>query len=592
VAPLPGEPKLPLTYHGGPVMHSNVTYAIYWDPTQNPSGQYDGDWKSLIDRYFKDVGGDSGGLGNVYAIASQYTDSTAGRAAYASNFRGAYTDTTPYPTSGCVDPAPEPERFACLTDTQLRAELTSFIASHALPTGIDRIFFLLTPPGVTVCTDAGGALAGHCSDSSKKDPWAEEALVPSPEEIAERESYERSFCSYHSFIGPVNSPTLYAVQPWTAGNRGMFLPLSEEQGKVSGSDCQDGGAVPKEPDKPTGVDTDGDFDSALPDILINEISVEQIATATDPLLNGWYAPSTQANAGNEVTDQCRNWFAPATGEYNQIIGGHHYYLNDEFNQAALTRDYPGVPCIGGVSLAPSFSAPNAADAGDMVGFDATESDVSLGVAQYLWSFGDGSTTVAGAASVFHAYTYGGSYTVTLTITDTGGNTARFSQPITVTGPPPPSSAVVKTQSPTLAQPLTPAPSVPSIRPPVVTDFVASKSLKKALRHGLAVEYTVNEQVAGEAQVILDGTVAKRLGIHGSAATGLPAGTPRSIVIGTAVLVTTKAGKGTIRLKFSRTVARRLAHTSQVKLTVRLVLRNAERQNPQTMTLLSSVILRH
>jgi hypothetical protein len=590
VTPLSGEPKLPLTYHSGPVMHSNATYAIYWDPTQNPSGRYDGDWKALMDEYFQAVGQASGTLGNVYAVTSQYTDSGAGRAAYSSTFRGYATDATPYPPSGCADPAPEPERFVCLTDTQLQAELSGFVSANHLQTGLGTIFFLLTPPGVTVCTDAGGALAGHCSDSSP-------SSTP---------SYERSFCSYHSYIPPQSSPIVYAVLPWTAGNTGMYLPFTETSGEVSGSDCQGGPSVQQEPNRvpPPSPDTDGDFDRGLADVIINEISVEQIAAETNPLLNGWYAPAGQANAGNEIPDQCRNWFAPTLGGspgmlYNQSIAGHNYYLNTEYNQAALTRDYPGVACIPSVSLVPLVTAPSPVNVGDVVGFDATESNISLGASEYVWSFSDGSAPVK-AASVFHSFAHPGVYTVTLNVTDTGANTASTTEQITVLGPVSPSATPSNTApggggstasgaaASGSAQTSTTPPATPT---PVLTDFVESKSLKKVLSSGLAVRYTVNEQVAGSVQVLLDAATAKRLGIHGATATGLPKGSAPSIVVGTAVLVTTKAGQGTIRIKFSSRTVARLARTHKLKLTLRLVARNASRQSPQTTTTLSVVTLK-
>jgi hypothetical protein len=120
--------------------------------------------------------------------------------------------------------------------------------------------------------------------------------------------------------------------------------------------------------------------------------------------------------------------------------------------------------------------------------------------------------------------------------------------------------------------------------------VTTKSLKKALSSGLAVRYSVNEQVAGSIQVLLDANTAKRLGIHGAGATGLPKGSPRLIVVGSAVMVTTKAGKGTIRIKFTANAASHLKHTHELKLTLRLFARNASRQAPQTTTLLSTIIL--
>ena len=74
-------------------------------------------------------------------------------------------------------------------------------------------------------------------------------------------------------------------------------------------------------------------------------------------------------------------------------------------------------------------------------------------ATYTWNFGDGTARLAAsrparprvttpwlspcAASEFHSYQYGGTYTVTLTVTDVGGNVASYSDTVTVAGPPPP-----------------------------------------------------------------------------------------------------------------------------------------------------------
>lgn len=639
------EPTLPLAYHGGPVMHSTAIYAIYWDPTRSVSWNYDGDWKQVIDQYLQAVGRQSGTLSNVFAVASQYTDSSGKRASYSSVFHGAYTDTSSYPsTGGCTDPHPEPEKFACLTDAQLRAELDGFIAAHSLPTGLGTLYFLLTPPGVTVCTDGGGALSGHCSDSTKQDPWASEEPLPSPQEIAEQESYDRSFCGYHSYTGSQSDPVVYAVQPWTAGNLGMYLPFTEKRGSVLGSDCQDGTEAQQEPNQLSapGLDTDGDYDEGLADIIVNELSVEQLAAETDPLLTGWYAPSGKANQGNEVTDQCRNWFGNASGESkppagsltgagtlaNQTLGEHHYFLNDEFNQAALSMDYPGVPCLTEVGLEPKFTAPNAVNAGEIVGFDAAESDISLdsginfssgspyqAFPTYIWDFGDGTKTTssnpsgaepADEPSAFHSYTYGGTYTVTLTVTDVGGNTASVSHQVTVVGPPRPSPPAPSTSSSTptpttsaatstaaVLTPTTPGPKAPhkGVPAPIVTEHVGSHLLTDVLREGLLVHYTVNEQVAGIVEVMLDRATAHRLGMHRSAAKHLPRGYARSVLLGSAVLVTTRHGRGELKIELPKGVAERLAQISRVKLTLRIVVRNAVRQRPKTTTLLSTVVLK-
>lgn len=570
-----------LTYHGGPVMHSNNTFAIYWDPPAPTAlnGNYDGDWKTLIDRFLSDVGRDSGTTGNVYAVTSQYTDG-AGRAAYNSNFRGAYTDTQAYPGAGCsVGPA-------CVTDAQVRSELGRFIAANSLPTGMSTIFFVLTPPGVTVCTDSSGT---DCSSRG----------VPT------------NFCSYHSFIGNQAAPgpdtVLYAVQPWTAGAAGLGGSFKfNPDPLLLATDCQDGSTLQEEPNQIAGgPDTDGDYDAGLPDVIINEMSVEQIDTVTNPLLNGWYEDSTSA----EQADECRNDFlvpstpsTPPTANVdsgaaslnNQTINGDSYYLNDEFNLSAMTHDYPGVACLPYVNLAARFTAPTAVNAGDVVGLDADESDVSMLPASYSWDFGDGSPAST-ASSTSHSYTYGGTYTVTLTVTDEGGNVSGAQHQITVTGPPAPtapgtpgsggtgndatgSGGAGSGGSPaspgltgsaakagTALTPVTPgaSPTGVTAKAPAASEQVLTHSLAKARRGGVTIGYRVDQAVAGRLQIMIDGATARRLHIAGGSRASAP------VVVGSAILVTLKGGRSQLAIHFSKAAARRLRHARSLAITVKM-----------------------
>lgn len=667
-------------FEGHAVVHSSNVYAVYWDPTKY---RYHGDWLHLIDGFFHNMGAESGSLSNVFAVDTQYVDRANLRNGYGITFRGAYADTDAYPTTGnCTDPAPlhGADAITCVTDAQIKEELKSFIAAHQLQTGMNAIFYVLTPPGVTVCLDGGGA-TGHCSDYKHT---GEPKVV--------EENFKRSLCSYHADINPTgategdSSTILYAVVPWIAGGLGDYHLLPSDQ--TPAFDCQDGGYDPsskpieklekakektqveieaikkmnaeelekqaqkellegphqEEPNQVVGVGPDGSPDTGLADLIINQVAVEQQNTTTNPLLNAW-----RDSKGNELMDECRNWFAAVrSGSVganegtdagtlaNQTIGAGNYYLNDTFNLAALMLDYPGVPCINGLNLVPQFTVPNRVNTNELVGFDGMESDITLdaGVAfsssgeshptysTFTWNFGDGSPLVSGyapgapsvnspgvspcpapweapcAASAYHSYQYGGTYEVTLTVTDLGGDTTSVTEPVTVSGappppPPPPPAPGGGSSTSTGAAPspaVSVAPVVPPTPPPVLGASVMSKSLKKVLSGGLAVRYTANEQVAGSIQVLLESTAAKRLGIKGANATGLPAGTPSSIVVGTAVLVTTKAGQGTIRIKFTTRAAARLKRVHKLKLTLRLFARNASRQSPQTTTVLSTVTL--
>ena len=162
-----------------------------------------------------------------------------------------------------------------------------------------------------------------------------------------------------------------------------------------------------------------------------------------------------------------------------------------------------------------------------------------------------------AASVFHSYKYRGIYPVTLTVTDVGGNKESVTHSITVEGksPPPPAAgaagAAGSGQTTAITGPAaSSAPATRSVASPVAAAAVVSRSLKTALRKGLAVRYSVNEQVTGRFEVLLDRTVARRLGITDPAAIGLPAGTSPSLVVARAILVTTKGGRSTVDIRFS------------------------------------------
>src|SRR5579863_1686418 len=84
-APTLGSGKV--TYHGGPVEHTNTVYAIYWLPSgYSVSTKY----VSLINRFFGDVAADDGKTTNVYYDETQYSDTT-GNVQYKSTFAGSAT---------------------------------------------------------------------------------------------------------------------------------------------------------------------------------------------------------------------------------------------------------------------------------------------------------------------------------------------------------------------------------------------------------------------------------------------------------------------------------------------------------------------
>ena len=714
-------------FGGGPILPSTNTYVIYWDP----AARLHGNWEHIVDVFMQGMGAESGTLGSVFAVDSQYTDPENRRASYQSAFRGAYTDTNHYPSSGnCTDPAPLAggKALTCVTDEQIRKQLETFIGQHKLPKGVEDVYYLLTPPGVGVCLEAG-----HCSDFPAKPEEIEfdeaEGLEPEADKL-----YKHSFCSYHSAINPDNATNgdantvLYAVIPWIAGAAGDFHLASQDQKQAY--DCQDGGfllnektsVIEKEHPKVTtkeeaekrlaaeekenkeltaaeeqktkgliteaelttkknelkaarivreveekkareareksegpreqepnqdGRGEDGSYDNGLADLLVSQIGVEQQNIVTDPLLNGW-----QDTAGNESTDECRNVFALTRGGgsiaaefteagklFNQTFSGTNAYINDAFDLAAQKREYPGVPCLNGVSLEPQFTAPNPVSTGQIVGFDGMESDITLDAGTHFnakgeeettypvftWNFGDGSPEVSGfapgapslnspesapcespwltpcAASTYHTYQYGGTYEVTLTVTDVGGNTATVSKSVTVHGPAKPSASAGSSSAGSNSAASSNASAQGSgsgssgaghgaVPPPIAAAAIAKQTLRSATRKGLVVSYSVNEQVAGHFEVLLSSATAHRLGITGAPAVGLPAGSPAEVVIAKAILVTTKGGHSALHIIFSKRTATRLARAHKVSLMLRLTVRNAASVDPLTTSVVSSITL--
>lgn len=792
---------------GNAVVHAAGTYAIYWDPQD----YYHGDWQGLIDEFLANIGTAGNQLASVFAVDEQYTDKTNKPAAAYSTFRGAYTDTHPYPaTNGCTDPrslefgVPFLEGTitpVCVTAVQVQAEIERFVKQReeehdTLPKGMGTIFYLLTPPGVTVCMNEGGP-GGHCSDfkgtpieisryeeAQKRLPEEmeiyegelvtyekalskyenevlqyEEAVVKygeavlryeeeqkiyeknkakdKTEEVRDTETepvkptapvapvapiapfkpvppkepegyptYKKSFCSYHAAIGSGTSTILYAMIPWTAGGDGDYHLTSRDE--TGGFACQDGGFEPNEEElevkereptetakarneleesskaakepaeeekerhttKPVDQEpnqlgdtrsSDGSYDVGLADLIINQIAVEQQNIVTDPLLNAW-----QDSEGNEMTDECRNFFAPSTGSAlanaktlagtlaNDTLSAGSYYLNTGFSLAGLSTVHPGVeypglpypaasPCPGGVNFEPKFTAPSTVKGGEVVGFDGMESDISLNsavgfsaagkeqpnYATYTWNFGDGTPQVSGyapgapacetpwlspcAASEYHTYKYSGTYNITLTVKDVGGNLDSVTHSVTVVeGEPRPEekgsdvsgpsgtpgspgasgssasgSASASSSSVGASSASTGTTTKPPVPGPVATQAVLSSSLSKTLSRGLLVRYSVSQQATGHFEVLLAASIAHSLGLHLPLATGLPTGTPPQVVLAKALLVTTKAGRNTLKIQFGKVTAKRLRRLHKVSLTLRLNLRNA---GGGTTTVLSKLTL--
>jgi len=162
-----------LVYHGGKVLRTNRTVAIYWGPASGFASGYD----TVINGYFGDVAAASGSTTNVYSVLNQYYDGS-GSISYDSTFDGAVNDTSSYPASGCSDTVSATS--ICLSDSQIRAEVAKVVSSPDANT----TYFVFTGRGVGSCYSAGS-----CAFSQ--------------------------YCAYHSNVSVKGVTVQYANQPYT-----------------------------------------------------------------------------------------------------------------------------------------------------------------------------------------------------------------------------------------------------------------------------------------------------------------------------------------------------------------------------------------
>jgi hypothetical protein len=539
-------PNTGLCSHGGPVMHANETFVLTWDPLR----RYFSTSKEYVEQFLRDVADGSGTLTSPYAVTSQYTDPT-GRATNASRYGGACTDfgsvggsecrfgaeeiagaghdypAPAGPPNGChvtgtnqffgpeIEEAPND---VCLTDAQVKNELATMISQTGVlgrtEPGYTPTLVLLTPPGVVTCLDASGKLCSANGASTAR------------------------FCSYHSQVNVGGVEVDYVVQPWTAS-----WTLS------NGCDEPNAPPIPLPPIlyPQTHPHT---FAVDLGIRLVSPLSQAQIAAIVNPELNGWFALD-----GSEIND---NGCVPlGEGADSVTVGSssqNPYLLQREFNNAGVIETDPNaLACTPDVVLTPTFVVPSAVNQGDVVQFDGSTSASTLIVprAGYAWDFGDGTTAVG--PSVEHSYAKGGAYTVTLTVTDRGGNVRSLTHAISVLGP----TGQVVAPPPTAGGPNGTSPGLH------VKLQLLPESLRALLRRGVSLKLTANEAADGIASISIARATAKRAHIA--------AGRGSTVVIGRGTVKGVINGTIGLHLRLSKKVAAKIRRLGHVTLTISLTL---------------------
>jgi len=252
-----------LTYHGGPIMHGESLYAIFWIPATLQDGtptSLSAKYQAVTKQFLADY--PAHGITNnstQYNQGSFYFKGTGGLA-------GVYVDTNPYPGKDCNDPVTGTN---CITDADIQAELQRVMTLKGWTGNLNKMFLVFTSTGEGSCANFGCAYS--------------------------------SYCAYHGYFGPTNTPTIYANMPY-ANPTYCYLTGTQQ-------------------------DPSGDIPS---DANVNVASHEITEANTDPELNAWW----DSGNGEEIGDLCAWNFGSLTWDSslaNQMWNGHFYDLQLEYD---------------------------------------------------------------------------------------------------------------------------------------------------------------------------------------------------------------------------------------------------------------------
>ncbi len=329
VPQLPGtiEPQVcasctpPLIYYGGPVMETNgskgVTITPIWWQPRGGRFKFPSVYQDLLDQYTTDIAAASGSTDNVYSINTEYYAVVGGVKTYITYKITAGTpleDTDAFPANGCK---PAPGYSACLTDAQLRDELKAITSSQKLPTTLAYFYPVFLPPGVET-EDIDG------SNSAS------------------------AYCGYHRAFGSGSDQTVYGDLPYPPASGG----------------CDTGQA-------PNGnLRADGEVST-----FAHELN-EAITDRLNPQY-GWFD-----GKGNEIGDMCDENYGGSLGstsssnpsgtEYNQVVNGHNYYVQEFFSNLAFHKSGVGKGCALSEALAVNPKAAGTGTGATTIGYEFTD----------------------------------------------------------------------------------------------------------------------------------------------------------------------------------------------------------------------------
>jgi PKD repeat protein len=483
----------PLLYKGGPVMHSVTTHVVYWDPNGEFTSTtkeivekfftdvaHDNGQASNV---FPVAGQYTDGTGHA-AYSSTFAGALTDKAPYPS------TGNCTVPGGLGADPGPPYTR--CLFDSQVKEGLSAFVSAEKLATGLTQQYFVLLPHRIATCfneTEEEEELLGKiCSnnffcayhssigsapnqiiysdipfsllDSSNVKGCQDDGngAIQLPNGDAGTSDTETRFADValkyisHEYIEASTDPL----------GSGYF----DANGNEIGDKCN--GVSPDEKEDGIGYDANSflptlggnaeegtlfdqtinshqyylqsEWDNAAKACTMKPVPIVASRFTSEPTSGLAGAPvAFKASAADVYPGLSFLW---KWGDGTESAGAaptHVFVAPGSYEVTMIARDAltfaTAPPVVHTVVVndpaTASFSiSPNPASAGAVVGFNgAASNDPDGSIPSYVWSFGDGGT--GGGVAPSHTYAAPGTYTVTLTVTDSAGQTGTTSQTVTV-----------------------------------------------------------------------------------------------------------------------------------------------------------------
>jgi PKD repeat protein len=495
--PIPYDKAGQLGYHGGPVMHSVNTHVIYWDPggeftatTKNIVNKFFTDLAhdSGLPNNVMGIAGQYGdGAGHaVYSstFEGEATDATAYPAS-------GCTIPNEFDKSAFY--------AHCITDEQLQTRLSAYVAAHSLPKGPAQQYFVLFPHNVVTClpeeeveVEPGVFEIVHpcsnnfyCAYHSSIEPGTANEIIYSDIPFSLLDTVEHAkACQADGHKTEIQHPNgdttgggettkfadvalKYTSHEYTeAATDPLGTAWFDSHGQENGDKCNFAGSGPglgEDPNaflptlggsaSPTLYDQliNGDhfyiqseWDNVAKACLMKPVALSAASFAASPTSGVVGSPVKFSGAVTDPYGGPGLTWKFGDGTESSGANPEHVYAAEGSYEVTMTPkdDFTGSTTTPVVhtfvvdelpKAAFSFE-PNPAEEGKAVKFKPTGSEDPDGtIAGYVWKFGDG--TESGVEAPEHIYAAPGSYTVTLTVTDSASQKGTTTHSVTINGVP-------------------------------------------------------------------------------------------------------------------------------------------------------------